>query len=160
MHRGLALPRLVALAATIATAAAASAVVVPSAGAADQGYIPSCSPGCVLIVDGAGADRVFALHTAVERVAPLAVRGGVATDGAGGGIRSTPLDYLEYLYITDNSAVAGDAADSGFGGGIAASDGTIRYSTIAYNDAQNGGGVWYHGAQASSGSDLLLHNHA
>jgi len=242
MHRGLALPRLVALAATIATAAAASAVVVPSAGAADQGYIPSCSPGCVLIVDstpdlpdlhpgdgrcraanglctlraavqeanalsrhtailvnpgvykltrhglddtgdrgdldlhfdgevvgagqartivdGDGADRVFDLHTAVERVAHLAVRGGVATDGAGGGIRSTPLDYLEYLYVTDNSAVAGDAADSGFGGGIAASDGTIRYSTIAYNNAQNGGGVWYHGAQASSGSDLLLHNHA
>src|SRR5438128_6124749 len=51
MHRGLALPKLVALGATIAIAAAASAVVVPSAGAADQGYIPSCSPGCVLIVD-------------------------------------------------------------------------------------------------------------
>src|SRR5436309_15584876 len=163
MHRGLALPKLVALGATIAIAAAASAVVVPSAGAADPGYIPSCSPGCVLIVDstpdlpdlhpgdgkckasnglctlraavqeanalsrhtailvnpgvyrltrhglddtaargdldlnfdgevvGAGqsrtvidgdrADRVFDLHQPGERIAHLAVRNGVATDG-------------------------------------------------------------------------------
>src|SRR5437764_13763150 len=51
MHGGLALPRLIRLAATVAIAAAAAAVVAPSAGAADQGYIPSCSPGCVLIVD-------------------------------------------------------------------------------------------------------------
>jgi CSLREA domain-containing protein len=235
------LPRLIGLAATIAIAAAAGAVVAPSAGAANQGYIPSCAPGCVLIVDstadltdlhpgdgkckasnglctlraavqeanalprhtailvnpgvykltrhglddtaalgdldmhfdgevvgagqsrtvvdGDGADRVFDLHRPGERVAHLAVRNGVATDGPGGGIRSSTQDFLEYLFITDNSAVAGDAPDSGFGGGIAASGGTIRYSAIAYNNAADGGGVWYHGAQTSSSSNLLLHNH-
>ncbi|MEA2309126.1 MAG: hypothetical protein QOI65_1412, partial [Thermoleophilaceae bacterium] len=113
------------------------------------------------VVDGDGADRVFDLHASSERVAHLAVRNGSATDGPGGGIRVTgQVDWLEYLYVTDNVAVPGDAPDSGLGGGIAATDTDVAYSLVAYNHAQDGGGIWYHGAQSSLGFDALVQNHA
>ena len=112
-------------------------------------------------IDGDGADRVFDLHSFSERVAHLTIRNGLATDGPGGGIRAgADDDFLEYLYVVANTAVPGGAADSGAGGGIAAGSSHIRYSTIAYNDAQDGAGIWFHGAQSSFGGDLLLHNHA
>jgi CSLREA domain-containing protein len=112
-------------------------------------------------IDGDGADRVFDLHASSERVAHLAVTNGRATDGPGGGIRVTgQVDWLEYLYVTDNVAVPSDAPDSGLGGGIAANDTDVAYSLIAYNDAQDAGGIWYHGAQSTLGFDALVQNHA
>jgi CSLREA domain-containing protein len=112
------------------------------------------------IIDGDGADRVFDLHSSFERVAHLTVRGGRATDGPGGGIRATSVDYLEYLNVHDNVAVPGEAQDSGLGGGIAATESLIQFSTIAYNSAQDGAGVWFHGLQSPISADLILHNHA
>ncbi|MEA2367843.1 MAG: hypothetical protein QOH38_561, partial [Thermoleophilaceae bacterium] len=112
------------------------------------------------VVDGDGADRVFDLRDFDQRVAHLAVRNGRATDGPGGGIRAVASDYLEYLYVTDNEAVPGEATDSGRGGGIAGTDTNITYSVVNYNDAQDGGGLYYRGAQSGFGSDTFAYNHA
>lgn len=112
------------------------------------------------IVDGDAADRVFDLHGPNERVAHLTVQNGRATDGAGGGIRAVPVDGLEYLSVIANEAVAGSAPDSGSGGGISAEDSWVGYSTISHNKARDGGGLWWHGAQAGFGSDTLSYNHA
>ncbi|MEA2374119.1 MAG: hypothetical protein QOD53_582, partial [Thermoleophilaceae bacterium] len=112
------------------------------------------------IVDGDAADRVFDLHESNERVAHLTVRNGRATDGAGGGIRAVAVDGLEYLNVSRNEAVAGQAPDSGLGGGISATDSWVGYSTLSYNTARDGGGMWWHGAQAGFGSDTIMYNHA
>lgn len=112
------------------------------------------------IVDGDGADRVFDLHAPYERVAHLAIRNGRATDGPGGGIRAVPVDYLEYLYVTQNHAIPTEAAGSGAGGGIAADGSLVQFSYIAFNSAQDGGGLWFHGVQSFFGANALLYNHA
>jgi CSLREA domain-containing protein len=112
------------------------------------------------IVDGDAADRVFDLRRADERVAHLTVRNGRATDGPGGGIRAGGNDGLEYLNVSASEAVAGQAPFSGLGGGIAASDTWIAYSTISFNTARDGGGLWWHGAQAGFASDAIIQNHA
>lgn len=112
------------------------------------------------VVDGDGADRVFDLRHSDERIAHLAVKNGRATDGAGGGIRAVERDYLEYLLVTNNEAVPGEAPGSGRGGGIDARDSNLSYDVIDYNDAEDGGGLNYHGAQSGFGSITLAYNHA
>lgn len=112
-------------------------------------------------IDGDGADRVFDLHADNERVAHLAVRDGSASDGPGGGIRvDGKIDWLEYLYVHDNTALASGAPSSGLGGGIAANQTQIAFTDVEYNRAQDGAGIWLHGSQADLGFDSLLYNHA
>ena len=115
------------------------------------------------VIDGDGADRVFDVHQGAEgSISHLAIRHGSATDGPGGGIRvDTYPFHLSYLYVTDNEAVAGDAAGSGNGGGIAALvDLDVQYVQAAYNHAVNGAGMYYHGYQISSIHDTFVGNHA
>ena len=114
------------------------------------------------IVDGDAADRVFDMHSDGENlISHLTVRNGSATDGPGGGIRSTSFpNYLSYLFVTDNEAVPGEATDSGKGGGIAGSDLTVTDTYVAYNDAQDGAGMWQHGAEITFGRDTFRGNHA
>src|SRR5207244_2461425 len=107
MHRGLALPTLVALGATIAIAAAASAVD----DTADRGDLDINFQGEVggsgqsrTVIDGDGADRVFDMRVDQDRIAHLTVRNGQATDGPGGGIRDTAFfNQFQYLLVTDNT---------------------------------------------------------
>jgi CSLREA domain-containing protein len=113
------------------------------------------------IVDGDGADRVFDLHSSDERIAHMSIQNGRATDGSGGGIRAVGADFLEYLNVHDNVAVPGEAAQSGFGGGIAEGDAEVLFSYISYNSALDGGGIWHNGVQsAGAQNDALVHNHA
>jgi CSLREA domain-containing protein len=115
------------------------------------------------VVDGDGADRVFDVHFGAEGfLSHLAVRHGRATDGPGGGIRVHTYPYtLEYLYVSDNEALAGDAAGAGNGGGIAAlNEVAVRYSQVAYNDAVNGAGMWWTGTQGSFSNSTFAGNHA
>jgi CSLREA domain-containing protein len=113
------------------------------------------------VIDGDDADRVLDVF-AENRISHLAVRGGRATDGPGGGIRSRayPVD-LDYLYVTDNQAVAGAAEGSGNGGGIAGmSDAGIRHTQVNFNRAVNGAGIWWAGAQSGLRANSLIGNHA
>ena len=118
------------------------------------------------VVDGDDADRVFDLHIGEVRVAHLTARDGRATDGPGGGIRTGvgELSYygrLEYLRVTDNVAVAGEAAGSGNGGGISASRDTLAvYNQVDHNEAVNGGGMYWSGGQADTGGSTYSNNYA
>jgi CSLREA domain-containing protein len=115
------------------------------------------------VVDGDDADRVFDVHVGSEGLlSHLAVRHGRATDGPGGGIRAHAYPYfLNYLYVTDNEAVPGDAEGAGDGGGIAAlNEVSVRYSQVAYNHAVNGAGMWWQGIQGSFGYATFVGNHA
>src|SRR5207244_5613529 len=108
-------------------------------------------------MDGDGADRGFDMRVHQDRIAHLTVRNGQATDGPGGGIRDTAFfNQFQYLLVTDNTAVPGSATDSGLGGGLATQDSLIQFATIAYNNAQDGGGPWYHGGQPPPDSPPLL----
>ena len=115
------------------------------------------------VVDGDDADRVFDVHQGAEgSMSHLAIRHGRATDGPGGGIRSgTYPFYLSYVYVTNNEAVATEAAGSGNGGGIwATADLAVRYAQVAYNDAVNGAGMYWNGTQSGFGDDTFIGNHA
>ena len=112
-------------------------------------------------IDGDHADRVFQLHHGDRlRIAHLAVTGGRATDGPGGAIRSSYMTVLEYLYLAGNEAVPTDAPNSGKGGAIAAVDSSVGASLIQHNVAQDGGGIWYHGAQSTIGGNTVVKNRA
>jgi CSLREA domain-containing protein len=116
------------------------------------------------VIDGDHADRVFDLWESDERVAHLAVRNGRATDGPGGGIRVPAFNsygtYLDYLYVTDNEAVPTEAPRSGLGGGIDTGDTGLYNTVVAYNDAQDGGGVGWHGIQLFAAFASVIYNHA
>jgi hypothetical protein len=115
-------------------------------------------------VDGDRADRVFDMRAPVaQRVAHLTVTKGLATDGPGGAIRTTGVDYsyIQYVYASDSEAAATDAPLSGSGGGLAAiGPAIVTESTFQYNRAVNGGGVFWNAAESNLRLDTVANNHA
>ena len=118
------------------------------------------------IVDGDRGDRVFHLLATGATLAHMTIRGG-RVHGSGGGIVMPEMNWVEYVEVTDNEALPGTDTGSGprggppgFGGGIDAYDAMVRRSHIHHNRAVNGGGLYWHGAQASFSGLTLDHNHA
>jgi Ca2+-binding RTX toxin-like protein len=62
--------------------------------------------------------------------------------------------------VSDNEAVPGEAPGAGRGGGISALDTDLNSTVIAYNDAQDGGGLWWRGIQLFTGFTSVIYNHA
>ena len=113
------------------------------------------------IVDGDHDDRVFDMNGG--RVAHLRVTDGLATDGPGGGIRTNgnDLSYVQYVLVEGNEAAAGEAPLAGYGGGLGAQGvPVVSDSTFQYNDAVNGGGVYWHAHEASLRFSAIAYNHA
>lgn len=128
-----------------------------------------------LAIDGDRASRVFNISVGVRSaIRALAITGGEAADGRGGGIRSAGELVLSNVTVSGNhasqsgggiysssstltlraSVVSGNSADS-YGGGIL-SDGvlTLADSTVSGNTAGNGGGIYTSGALTLTNSTL------
>jgi CSLREA domain-containing protein len=115
------------------------------------------------IVDGDHADRVFDLFGPDVRVAHLTVTDGLATDGPGGGIRTSGSGYswVQYVLVDDNEAAAGDAPQAGYGGGLAGiGNPIVSDTTFTYNKAVNGGGIYWHAFEHAINFNAVIHNHA
>jgi len=132
------------------------------------------------IIDGAGLDRVFHLHSYAATFSGMTIQGG-KTSASGGGIYSPSLGgvlTVSNCVVSGNTASAGGGIHTGapltvtdstfsgntvtnYGGGIHAGVMTVRGSTFSDNTAYNGGGIYATGTGVMTVEYCTLsHNHA